>query len=104
MTSTKAYPITDLVLEQCDATREEYVMYLLMGGVVLNHNGSIRWSLNGSLHRIGGPASVDDSGRKGWYKNGYYHRLGGPAIIFENGEEAWYEEGRRVFPSEGVDA
>jgi len=45
------------------------------------------WRLNGSLHRIDGPAKEWADGEKQWYQNGVRHRDDGPAIENEDPEE-----------------
>lgn len=35
----------------------------------------------GQLHRIDGPAMIDDEGREWWYRHGVQHREDGPAFV-----------------------
>jgi hypothetical protein len=60
----------------------------------VDKDGSIRWTLNGVLHREDGPAYEQVSGTKWWYLNGVVHRIGGPAIIFNDGAKHWYLNGK----------
>jgi hypothetical protein len=38
-----------------------------------------RWYIEGTLHRVGGPAIITLTGEH-WYRNGKLHRLDGPAV------------------------
>lgn len=62
------------------------------------------WSLNGVLHRRGGPAIVRrdiNSGKtlsQEWFEHGQPHRLGGPAFIYEDDDlkiQEWFKKGKR---------
>ena len=57
------------------------------------NNHVTRWSLNGKLHRIDGPAIVYANGHHGWYLNGKLHREDGPAIKYADGSKIWYLNG-----------
>jgi hypothetical protein len=48
-----------------------------------------RWTLNGKLHRLDGPAIERADGARAWYINGKRHRISGPAVIGHNGYEMW---------------
>ncbi len=56
--------------------------------------GIKRWYLDGSLHRIDGPAIEDGTaiewsdGTKYWYLNGKKHRIDGSAIEYADGGKA----------------
>lgn len=54
-------------------------------------NGTIRYLLNGFLHRIDGPALIFNDGSYGWFLYDQLHRIDGPAIHFQNGkyDEYW---------------
>ncbi len=68
-------------------------------------DGTIRYRVNGSLHREDGPAVIYSNGDKFWYQNGKfhgdkywfqndrYHREDGPAIEYANGDKSWYYNG-----------
>ena len=47
------------------------------------------WYLHGELHRIGGPAVVNQKVTQ-WWVNGQLHREDGPALTFGNGSEEWW--------------
>jgi hypothetical protein len=47
---------------------------------VIYENFEKRYYQNGFLHRIDGPARVNDAGEY-WYYEGWKHRLDGPAVI-----------------------
>lgn len=50
------------------------------------------WYYNGEKHRDDGPAETYQVHNKNWYKNGLLHREGGPAKkAFDY--EAWYQDG-----------
>ena len=48
------------------------------------------------LHRLDGPAVIEDGFSEAWFKDGVRHRIGGPAIIYKTGEKEWWIEGERV--------
>ena len=43
------------------------------------------------LHRVDGPASINQYGDKFWYLHGERHRTDGPAVELVNGYKAWYQ-------------
>jgi hypothetical protein len=73
--------------------------------------GTVRYFLNGKLHREDGPAIEYADGDKYWYingelrrqcyhngtvryfENGQFHREDGPAVEFADGTKFWYIEG-----------
>jgi hypothetical protein len=57
-----------------------------------NRWGDKRYTLNGKLHRIDGPAVEVTVGDKYWYQDGKRHRTDGPAVE-ENGDKYWYQHG-----------
>jgi len=57
--------------------------------------GITRWRINGTLHRIGGPAVIWADGTKFWYVNGIRHRVGGPAVEYLGGNRHWFHYGER---------
>jgi hypothetical protein len=65
-----------------------------------DHNGTVRWFLNGQMHRDDGPAVICANGNQLWYKFGEQHRIDGPAVVLANGDKAWFLEGRNVNPLE----
>lgn len=64
-------------------------------GLKILIDGTIRWTLKGKLHRIGGPAVIWPSGTKYWYFNGDLHRENGPAVEMIVGTKEWYIKGQR---------
>jgi|GEM_PF-1932098 len=59
-----------------------------------------RWSVDGKLHRLDGPAVIYRN-REGqiiqqeWYEGGKRHRIDAPAVVYEtkyNKEEKWYRD------------
>ena len=57
-------------------------------------NGTIRYFLDGVLHREDGPAAIYPNGTKEYYKHGVLHRLDGAALIHKYGTETWYKDGK----------
>jgi len=56
--------------------------------------GKKGWFLNKHLHRVDGPALInDENGFEAWYINEKHHREDGPAMILSNGEKCWYLNG-----------
>ena len=53
--------------------------------------GTIRYSTNGKLHRIDGPAEIYANGDQFWYQNGLLYRTDGPAVIYTSGTQWWYQ-------------
>ena len=60
----------------------------------VNELGIRRWTVDGVLHRDGGPAVVWPNGSEAWYRHGELHRDGAPAVWGPAGDEKWYRHGR----------
>ena len=52
--------------------------------------GHKRYTLNGLIHRVDGPAIEYTDGTKHWYRHGKRHRENGPAVELASGEKYWY--------------
>ena len=57
--------------------------------------GDVRWLLNGSFHRLDGPAWEVFDGSEIWYRHGILHRSDGPAHTHADGQQEWYVDGVR---------
>jgi hypothetical protein len=55
--------------------------------------GHKRYTLNGLIHRVDGPAIEYSDGAKHWYIRGKRHRENGPAVEC-NGDRFWYQNGK----------
>ena len=55
----------------------------------VNLFGTIKYRLDGKLHRDDGPAVMFAEGGLVWHNHGSYHRLDGPSIIAES-QLWWY--------------
>jgi len=65
---------------------------------IMTKYGQERWSLmNGTAHRLDGPAITHKNGAKLWVKYGESHRLDGPAVERHDGSVAWWVNGRRYY-------
>ena len=62
--------------------------------------GTIRYFLNGKLHRNDGPAIEWAYVSKEWWINGQRHRIDGPAIEWDDGYKEWYINGTYYSRSE----
>jgi len=62
----------------------------------IDDRGTVRWYLNGKLHRKDGPAVEYVDGTKYWYLNGQYHREDGPAVETASGAKWWFLNGRCI--------
>jgi hypothetical protein len=62
--------------------------------IVTDEDGTLRYYLNGKLHREDGPAIEYGNGDKFWYINGKRHREDGPAVEYDNGDKYWYINGK----------
>lgn len=58
-------------------------------------NGDKFWYLNGSRHRVDGPAIEYANGYKAWYVSDFLHREDGPAVQWPNGNVEWWLNGKR---------
>ena len=58
------------------------------------YNDRTKYTLNGKLHRVDGPAVEWANGDKLWYLNDKLHREDGPAIERADGYKAWYLNGK----------
>jgi len=63
------------------------------GSGIPNERGYAIWTLDGKLHRIGGPAVELGDGGTEWFLNGKNHRIDGPAIEYSSGATEWYLNG-----------
>jgi len=57
-------------------------------------NGTKMWYQNGKYHRVEGPATEYSGNNKHWYQHGKLHRNDGPAREYSNGEKEWYQHGK----------
>lgn len=57
-------------------------------------DGTKFWYLNGTHHRVDGPAIEYSSGSKEWFLNRKLHREDGPAIEYVNGHKEWWVDGK----------
>lgn len=55
---------------------------------------SVKWELDGQLHRLDGPAMEYEMGDRVWYFEGERHREDGPAAVHADGDEIWYRHGQ----------
>ena len=65
-------------------------------GIVEYPSGTLRYYLNGKLHREDGPAVIYPDGRICYYLNGKYHREDGPAIIRTDGTIEYYLNDKEI--------
>lgn len=85
---------------------------------IVDQNGTVKYYLDGRLHRMDGPALEYKNGRKEWYHHGKMHRedgpaietvtykawfidgklhrVDGPAVEYESGNKKWHYQGRYV--------
>lgn len=66
-------------------------LHRVTGPAVVEDN-YVCWYYNGEKHRDDGPAEIYCGNVKRWYKNGLLHRIDGPAEK-ELYYEAWYQDG-----------
>ena len=72
----------------------EQLIEILKTTIIVDEYGTIRWYLNGQLHRTDGPAIEYINGAKMWCFNNQLHRTDGPAIEDNNGNKFWYLNGK----------
>ena len=60
--------------------------------------GSKSWTLNGSYHRLDGPAYISRDGDEEWFRKGLRHRVGGPAFTRSDGTQEWRVDDIDVTP------
>ena len=66
------------------------------GPAVIYPNGTTVWYVDGVKHREDGPAMVSTSRDvSAWYKHGELHREEGPAVVYKDGSFEWYIDGYR---------
>lgn len=63
-------------------------------------NGAQSWTLNGQLHRVGGPALVSLTGRGDYFDHGQRHRPDGPAQKGHDGTDLYFLHGVNVKKSD----
>ena len=71
-------------------------MHKLDGPARIDNDGTEYWFKNGAFHRLDGPAIVYPHGRKEWWFNGKLHRIGGPAVEKPNGKKEYYYNGHKM--------
>lgn len=64
------------------------------GREISQYTGTVRYYLNGQLHRDSAPAVEYVSGTKMWYQHGKEHREDGAAIEYGFGERYWFLYGK----------
>jgi hypothetical protein len=63
------------------------------GPAIKYPNGYEAWYFHGFLHRVNGPAIIDD-GYNAWHVHGKRHRVDGPAIERSDGINYWFFNGK----------
>ena len=58
-------------------------------------DGTTRWYLANTLHRLDGPAVTWSAGTTEWYAMGNRHREDGPAFEMPDGHKEWWVRGRK---------
>ena len=69
----------------------------------ITDNGYQSWSVDGVLHRLDGPASINRWGHQVWRFKGVVHRLDGPALTYPEGYREWFIKGKKL-PTDDVEA
>jgi hypothetical protein len=62
--------------------------------VTVDESGTHYHTLNGVLHRVGGPAVEHPKGYKEYRVDGVLHREDGPAIEWSDGGRDYYQHGK----------
>lgn len=62
--------------------------------IIVERNGTKKYSYNSLLHREDGPAVERVDGHKEWWFEGVRHRTGGPAIMHPTGFTEWFLNGK----------
>ena len=66
----------------------------MKNGLIEYANGTKVWYMNGSLHRVDGPAAEYADGSREWYIDGKRNRVDGPAVEYADGTKSWYKFGK----------
>ena len=61
---------------------------------IIDSDGTKRWYLDNTLHRVDGPAIEYADGSKSWWLNDKRHRVDGPAVEWADGYKSWYLNGK----------
>jgi hypothetical protein len=64
--------------------------------LTLNGKGARRWTLDGKLHRLDGPAAEYADGYRSWWVAGRRHRTDGPAVEYASGSREWWVDGTQI--------
>lgn len=64
------------------------------GPAIEHADGGREWRSHGKLHRTDGPAIEDADGTKEWWAHGERHRIDGPAVEQSNGSKHWWVDGK----------
>jgi|ERR1700691_1204999 len=78
-----------LKLNEYDNIQKNYT------GIIEYPNGTIKYFINGELHREDGPAFIYPNGDIYYYLKGFLHRRDGPAIIRADGTLEYFLNGLR---------
>ncbi len=71
-----------------------------VGGPAIERWDREVWMVNGNRHRVGGPAFTDKrTGNQQWWFDGVRHRVDGPAIV-DPGFKEWYINGQLLTEAE----
>lgn len=68
------------------------------GDMISHEDGSVEYSANGALHRIGAPALVHANGTKEHWEFGQRSNYTGPAVIHSDGRLEYWKDGIQVNP------
>jgi hypothetical protein len=66
------------------------------GRDVCPFSGTVRYYLNGQLHRDNAPAVEYSNGSRLWKQHGEEHREDGAAVEYSNGNKYWYLHGEKL--------
>ncbi len=72
-------------------------LHRLDGPAVIYSDSYEAYYVEGKLHRLDGPAIIDSDGYEAYYMNGKKHRLDGPATIYADGSKEYWIEGKRQY-------
>jgi len=72
-------------------------LHRLDGPAIIDDLYSVEeWYVNGQMHRLDGPARIWEDGDMEWWVNGELHNPNGPAVVYANGKKEYYINGKRI--------
>lgn len=71
--------------------------------MLIEKDQTIKYYVDGKLHRLDGPAVIRPNGNNSWWHEGKLHRLDGPALDWGRDGIGFFIHGRKVTETAMID-